>query len=55
MCVPNALNKDLAAKDLLARDRKAKETLALLDPSLEGALDADMEVGLGEAHSTRLG
>lgn len=36
--------QDLAAKELLARDRQARETLALLDPSLQSALEVNEEV-----------
>ncbi|CAB1118673.1 unnamed protein product [Ectocarpus sp. CCAP 1310/34] len=42
------LAKELATKDLLARDCHARETLALLDPSLQCILDVNEQVGNAE-------
>lgn len=44
MCAACPSPQALAGQELHARDREARETLALLDPSLQSALDDNTEV-----------
>ena len=42
--------QEVAVQELLARDLEARETLALLDPVLQDALEANEEVGRHDGH-----